>query len=133
MNLYQFNRMEITEYTPENEEAVLAAIKNDPDWDVLTNDDVIDGYKDSLKIGVTYVCQESGEFCGYVRAILDDGIAVYISELYVVPKWRNRKIGRSLLGRVKKDYSNLTVYALSDEDAYYEKAGYKKAGSVFEL
>ena len=31
------------------------------------------------------------------------------------------------------DYSHLTVYALSDEDAYYEKLGYRKVGSVFEI
>ena len=65
--------------------------------------------------------------------MLDDGFAVYISELYVIPKWRNQRIGQSLLERVKSDFSKLTVYALSDEDAYYVKKGYIKVGSVFEL
>ena len=125
--------MEILKYRPEHEAALLSVLRNDPDWDMFTNDDAIENYKNSLRRGVTYVCLESGEFCGYVRALLDDGFAIYISELYVVLKRRNRKIGRSLLKQVKDDFSDLTVYALSDEDAYYEKIGFKKIGSVFEL
>ena len=125
--------MEISKYKPEYEDAVLKAIKKDPNWEMFTNNDAIDNYRNSLKSSITYVCHNNSELCGYVRALLDDGFAIYISELYVKPKWRNRKIGRSLLERVKADFSNLTVYALSDEDAYYEKIGYKKIGSVFEL
>ena len=125
--------MEISKYKPEYEDEILTAIKKDPAWDLFTNDDTIDIYKDSLKDSVTYVCHEKNEFCGYIRALLDDGLAIYISELYVLPKWRNRKVGRSLLEKIKTDFSNITVYALSDEDAYYEKIGYKKIGSVFEL
>ena len=126
--------MEISKYkSSEHEDAVLSAIKKDPDWDIFTNNDSIGRYRNSLKDSVTYVCHKNSEFCGYVRAFLDDGLAIYISELYVMPKWRNQKIGRSLLKRVKTEFSNLTVYVLSDEDAYYEKIGYKKTGSVFEL
>ena len=42
-------------------------------------------------------------------------------------------IGRSLVAQVKMDFDRLSVYALSDEDAYYEKLGYRKVGSVFEI
>jgi len=125
--------MEISKYKPEHENDVVAAISKDPDWDMFTNDGAIDIYRESLKNGVTYVCYRNNEFCGYVRAILDDGLAIYISELYVIPKCRNLKIGQSLLERVNVDFSGLDVYALSDEDAYYQKKGYKKIGSVFEL
>jgi hypothetical protein len=48
------------------------------------------------------------------------------------PKWRNRNIGRSLLVQLKIDFPNLTVYALSDKDAYYERIGHKRIGSEFE-
>ena len=125
--------MDISKYKPEHEEAVLSAIKKDPDWDMFTSNEAIDTYKKSLKNSVTYVYHDNDEFCGYIRALLDDGLAIYISELYVIPEYRNRKIGRSLLEQIKVDFSNLTVYALSDEDAYYEKIGYKRVGSVFEL
>lgn len=56
-----------------------------------------------------------------------------MSELFVIPEWRNHKIGQLLLERIKSDSSGLTVYALSDEDAFYEKKGYTKIGSVFEI
>ncbi|MES9938059.1 MAG: GNAT family N-acetyltransferase [Sedimenticola sp.] len=125
--------MEITRYKREHEAAVLEAIKEDPDWDMFTNEGAIDKYRKSLLESITYVCYEGEIFSGYLRALLDDGFAVYISELFVVPEMRNRKIGRSLISKLKSDYSDLTVYALSDEDAYYEKLGYKKAGSVFEI
>lgn len=126
-------RMEILRYTLDHEEAVLSAIGQDPDWDIFANDDAIDNYRKSLSESITYVCYDNGDFCGYLRALLDDGFAIYISELYVVPEWRNRMIGRSLIVQVKKDFDSLTVYALSDEDAYYEKLGYEKIGSVFEI
>ena len=125
--------MEISNYRLEHEDAVLSAIKEDADWDIFTNDSAIGLYKKALRESATYVCHKNGEFCGYIRALIDDGFAVYVSELYVVPEWRNQRVGRSLLERVKGDFSALTVYALSDEDAYYEKLGYKKIGSVFEL
>jgi ribosomal protein S18 acetylase RimI-like enzyme len=123
--------MQILKYKPEHEESLLSAIKQDADWEVFTNDAAIGKYKQRLRSDVTYVCCDGGTFCGYVRAILDDGFAVYISELYVVPRFRNRMIGRSLVARVKTDHGGLAVYALSDEDAYYEKLGYKRIGSVF--
>lgn len=56
-----------------------------------------------------------------------------MSELYVVKKWRNDNIGQVLLEQVRTDYSNLKMYALSDEDSYYQKKGYKRIGSVFEI
>ena len=125
--------MEISKYKAEHEDDLLTAIGKDPDWEIFTNDNAIENYKKSLKNSIAYVCYDNNEFCGYVRAILDEGISVYISELYVLPEWRNHKIGQSLMGRVNNDFSNLTVYALSDEDAYYEKKGYKKIGSIFKL
>ncbi len=125
--------MKIFRYKPEHEEAVLSAIKGDPNWDIFTNADAIDNYRKNLIESITYVCYQSEFFCGYLRALLDDGFAIYVSELYVVPEWRNRMIGRSLLAQVKMDFVRLAVYALSDEDAYYEKLGYKRIGSVFEI
>ena len=125
--------MEIIRYKREHEDVVIAAIKKDPNWDILTNEGAINKYRKRLHESITYVCYEGETFSGYLRALLDDGFALYISELFVVPEMRNRKIGRNLLSRVRSDFKDLNVYALSDEDAYYEKLGYKKVGSVFEI
>lgn len=125
--------MEILKYSVENENDVLLAIGSDPDWAFLITPDKKEIYKTSLMNGVSYVCYSNNEFCGYVRAIQDIGFALYISELFVIPKWRNQKVGQLLIEQFKIDFPNLTIYALSDEDAYYIKKGYKKIGSVFEI
>ena len=125
--------MEIFKYKLEHEEALISAIKNDPGWDIFTNERAIGNYRKRLLESITYVCYENGAFGGYVRALQDDGFAIYISELFVVPELRNRTVGRKLIATVKMNFANLIVYALSDEDAYYEKLSYKKVGSVFEI
>ena len=125
--------MEILRYKREHEDAVISAIKEDPDWDMFTKESSIGNYRKELLESITYVCYENGAFCGFLRALLDDCLAIYISELFVVPEWRKRTIGRTLIARVKMDFRHLTVYALSDEDDYYEKLGYRKVGSVFEI
>ena len=123
--------MEISRYKPEHEDALISAIKEDPNWDIFTNEKAIDTYKKRLRESITYICYENGEFGGYLRALLDDGLAIYISELFVVPERRNRTIGRTLIAKVNTEFGHLTVYALSDEDAYYEKLGYTRVGSVY--
>ena len=125
--------MKILRYKREHEDAVIAALKEEPNWDMFTNAQALNNYKKRLFESITYVCLENGVFCGYVRALLDDCFAVYISELFVVPDCRNRTIGKALIARIKMDFGHLTVYALSDEDAYYEKLGHRKVGSVFEI
>lgn len=125
--------MKILRCTPEHVEDILAAIKKEPDWEIFTSEATIDRYRSRLNESLTYVCYDDKAFCGYMRAILDNGFAVYISELYVVPEWRNRGVGRSLTAQVKVDHGRLPVYVLSDEDVYYEKLGYRKVGSVFEV
>jgi hypothetical protein len=125
--------MEILRYSQEHEDAVICAISKDPDWVMFTHENAVGTYKKRLRESITYVCHEDGTFGGFVRALLDDGFAVYISELFVTLEQRNKAMGRQLIARVKADFSHLTVYALSDEDAYYEKLGYGKVGSVFEI
>jgi len=123
----------ISIYQPEYEQSIIEAIKLDSNWDIFTNEKAINSYKKSLNDSITYVCHKQSEFAGYIRAIRDEEFAIYISELYVVPKWRNHKVGRYLLEQITEDFPEMTVYALSDEDAYYEKLGFKKVGSVFKL
>ena len=125
--------IEIFRYKREHEDAVISAIKEDPGWAMFTNEKAIDNYKKRLRESITYVCYENGAFGGYLRALMDDGFAIYVSEIFVVPERRNRTIGRTLIAKVKEDFRNLTVYALSDEDAYYEKLGYERIGSVYEI
>ncbi len=125
---------EIKKFSSNHVNDIFSAIGEDPDWVFLIDgESKRDNYANRLKNSDTYVCYSGDFFCGYVRAIIDEGMAFYISELYVKPEYRNKKIGHKLIEEVKIRNSSLTVYVLSDEDRYYEKKGYKKIGSVFEL
>lgn len=127
-------RFELKKYTSVHVNDILSSIGQDPDWDFLTCSDTNRiNYTNRLEQSITYVCYSEDRFCGYVRGILDQGMAVYISELFVKPEYRNNRIAQKLIEIVKSDYGSLTVYALSDEDAFYEKKGYRKIGSVFEI
>ena len=128
------NQFELKQYTSENLNDVCSAIGEDPDWEfMISGESKRQVYANRLENSVTYVCYSREEFCGYIRAIVDDGMALYISELFVKPEYRNRKIGQKLIEKVKIDNPSIIVYALSDEDRYYEKKRYKKIGSVFEI
>lgn len=121
-------------YSQKNYQDVLGAIGEDPNWEFIINSESKRQiYADRLEKSDTYVCYSGEVFCGYVRAIIDDGMALYLSELFVIPAHRNRNVGHRLIEKVKDENPSITVYALSDEDLYYEKKGYKKIGSVFEI
>ena len=128
------NQFKLKQYSQDNLSDVFIAIGEDPDWEfIIGSQSKRDKYAESLQNSATYVCYCNGKFCGYIRAIVDKGMALYISELFVKPEFRNQKIGQRLIEKVKEDNAFLTVYALSDEDRYYEKKEYKKIGSVFEI
>ena len=125
---------ELKQYSQENYQDVLSAIGQDPNWKFIINSESKrQVYANRLEISETYVCYFNKIFCGYIRAIIDDGMALYISELFVKPEYRNRNIGQKLIEKVKTQNPSTTVYSLSDEDKYYKKKGYKKIGSVFEI
>ena len=125
--------MRILKYNRQHEEALLSAISQDSDWDMFTNSQAITHYKRRLLESISYVCVEDGNFYGFVRALQDDNFAIYVSELFVAPEYRGRKIGKLLLQHIQKNSANLTVYILSDEDGYYEKMGYKAVGSIYQM
>jgi|LSQX01.1.fsa_nt_gb ribosomal protein S18 acetylase RimI-like enzyme len=124
--------MRIEKYQQSHEGDVIELLREE-EWDEYIADDVIDAFKLALLRSVTYVAYDSGIYCGYIRGVLDENFAVYISDLLVRKECRNRGIGQKLLERVKSDYKDIDVYVLSDEDKYYEKKRCQRVGSVFEL
>lgn len=124
----------ISEYNPINGEDILSAISEDPNWKIFANDEKKkENYKTRLAQSPTWVCYHGDELCGYLRAVLDEGIAIYISELYVKKKYRNNKIAQQLIQNIKEKYNDILVYTLSDEDIFYEKKGLIRTGSIFKI
>ncbi len=124
--------MQIDQYRPEHEPQLITLLQADPDWQSFVVEPAIDEFRSALLSSATYVLQDDHAVCGYVRA-MTDAFGIYVSELYVAPRFRNLGHGRQLLHRVKSENAGKPVYVLSDEDKYYEKLGLKRVGSVFQL
>lgn len=122
----------IFRYDKRHEPGLIALLGKEPDWNSFTSDGAIEDFKNALLNSATYVCTSNGEVCGYLRAMVDS-FGIYVSELYVAPRHRNRGYGSELLSELKQAYPEQDVYVLSDEDQYYEKLGCRRVGSVFQL
>ena len=119
-------------YDKTYESELIALLKKEPEWNSFTGTGTIDIFKSALLSSQTYICKSQSQVCGYLRALVD-GFGIYVSELYVAPAFRNNGYGKELLRELKEDHEGQDVYVLSDEDLYYEKLGYKRVGSVFQL
>ena len=126
--------MKIRKYKKEDENNVMGIIKKEgEEWESYSGLDVQDKYKKALKNSITYVAYVGDELCGYSRSLDDNGFFVYVCDLLVTPKFRGKNIGRELMECIYKDYPDKIIYVMSDVDKYYEKQGYRKEGSVFEV
>lgn len=90
-------------------------------------------YREALKQSITYVAFFDGELCGYSRSLNDCGLFIWVIDLLVDQKYRGNSIGRKLMECLLPAYPNQLVLVMSDVDAYYEKLGYKKEGSIFKV
>ena len=92
-----------------------------------------DKYIKALESSITYIAWDETLVCGYARCREDDGFGVYVYDLLARKTHRGREIGKSLMERVCQDFPNQPVYVMSDVDPYYEKLGYRREGSIFEV
>ncbi|WFF71873.1 GNAT family N-acetyltransferase [Proteiniclasticum sp. QWL-01] len=90
-------------------------------------------YVKALESSITYIAYHENLVCGYARCREDNGFGVYVYDLLVRKTRRGRQIGKSLMERVCQDFPEQPVYVMSDVDMYYEKLGYRREGSIFEV
>lgn len=118
----------------QDEDAVMGLLVTEGDeWSCCWAPEVAQRYRAALRASTTYVAVWDGEVCGYWRSIDDDGFYVYVCDLLVTGRSRDRDVGRSMLERVRQDHPAQLVYVMSDADGCYEKLGYHREGSVFEV
>ena len=91
------------------------------------------GYQVLLEKSITYVACNNTELCGFSRSIDDSGFYLWVIDLLVEKKYRGYSIGKKLMECLLTDYPNQDVFVMSDVDAYYQKLGYKKEGSLFKV
>lgn len=127
--------MEIRVYNQlKDEDNIMKIIEAEgEEWSCYSDKNVSDKYRFALRNSITYVAYENGELCGYSRSLNDCGFYIYVCDLLVSQKFRGKDIGKKLLELVKNDFTNHKIYVMSDVDKYYEKLGYKKEGSIFEV
>ena len=122
----------IFRYSKKYESELIELLRHEPDWSSFTNEGTLAKFRNALLSSETYICEGHSGVCGYIR-VLGDGFGIYVSELYIAPRYRGNGYGRKLLSRIKQEHTDQNVYVLSDEDLYYEKLGCKRVGSVFQL
>ncbi|SBW00265.1 Acetyltransferase (GNAT) family protein [uncultured Eubacteriales bacterium] len=124
----------IRRYSEDDESALFSLMKNEgAEWESYWREERRDRYKAALHSCIVYVAYENDILCGYCRCRDDDGYGIYVYDLLVDKHHRGKQIGRQLMAQVRKDFSNDTVYVMSDVDEYYEKQGFRREGSIFEV
>jgi GNAT superfamily N-acetyltransferase len=58
---------------------------------------------------------------------------VYIYDLLVRKAHTGNQIGKLLMEQACRDFPDQSVYVMSDVDVYYEKLGYMREGTIFEV
>lgn len=127
--------MDIRVYSKaDDEDKVMKIIENEgEEWQCYSSDNNSEKYRVALKNSITYVAYEGNVLCGYSRSINDCGFYIYVCDLLVTARHRGKNIGRKLMECVDDDYPNQIVYVMSDVDEYYNKQGYKREGSIFQV
>jgi ribosomal protein S18 acetylase RimI-like enzyme len=126
--------MQIRRYAQADEAALFDLLRAEgDDWSCYFAEDAIGRYRRALLSSVTYAAFEDGALIGFARCREDDGFGIYVYDLLVDKAFRGRGIGRALMERVRADYHPQTTYVMSDADAYYEKQGCRREGSIFEV
>ena len=126
--------MLIKRYTKNDEASLFELLKNaGEEWVGYYGEGQQDKYKTVLGSSITYVAYEADVLCGYCRCRNDDGYGIYVYDLLVDKKHRGKSYGRLLMERVSADFPEDAIYVMSDVDKYYEKQGYQRIGSIFEV
>ena len=126
--------MQIQRYGKADEAQLFALlVEQGDDWSCYFAPPGKSRYRRALLSSNTYIACDGPGICGYVRCREDDGFGVYVYDLLVKKSHRGRGLGKALMERVCQDFPGQTVYVMSDVDPYYQKLGYRREGSIFEV
>ena len=126
--------MKVKKYSKAYESLLFDLIADEGDeWIDYHGSTGCDKYIKALESSITYIACDENVVCGYARCREDDGFGVYVYDLLVRKSYRGKQIGKSLMERARRDFLDQPVYVMSDVDPYYERLGYRREGSLFEV
>jgi ribosomal protein S18 acetylase RimI-like enzyme len=126
--------MDIKRYSKEDEQQLFDMIEEEgEEWIDYYSSEGYKKYIIALASSITYVAYVEDVLCGYARCRDDDGFGIYVYDLLVKKAYRGKSIGKKLIEQACKDFLDQPVYVMSDVDPYYEKLGFKREGSIFEV
>lgn len=126
--------MDIKRYSKDDEQQLFDMIKEEgEEWIDYYSAKGYKKYIIALASSITYVAYAEDILCGYARCRDDDGFGIYVYDLLVKKAYRGKSIGKLLIEQACIDFLDQPVYVMSDVDPYYEKLGYKREGSIFEV
>ena len=126
--------MEVRRFRKEDADGVMKIMEIEgEEWKDYWGTENAEMYRSALEKSITYVADSDGEICGYSRSVDDFAREVIVVDLLVTSKHRGKNIGSQLMEVLYNEFPNKEIYVMSDVDIYYEKQGYEKVGSVFEV
>lgn len=129
------NEIEIRKYDPslDFEKLMKVIEKEGEEWYCYSSGSNREKYKESLARSITYVAYSADSLCGFSRSIDDFGFYVYVCDLLVDKQYRGNAIGKQLMECLITEYPDREIYVMSDVDDYYNKLGYQKEGTIFQV
>lgn len=95
-------------------------------WTTLTDrpDDGLHAWQHSWP---TLVAAYQHEIIGFLRALTDEAVTLYVADLLVAPAWRGQGIGSALLDLCHMLYPSVRIDLLSTEHAheFYQAHGFQ--------
>ncbi|GAK06167.1 hypothetical protein JCM19037_4744 [Geomicrobium sp. JCM 19037] len=126
--------LNLRRYGKQDENDLFQLIESEgEEWNDYLTEEGRENYKKTLAGSLTLLAYEGEELCGYSRSIVDGEFHVYVCDLLVHQEKRGNGYGEKLMAAIYEKYPNHTVFVMSDVDEYYEKLGYRKEGTVFEV
>lgn len=83
-----------------------------------------ESFKKALKVSESYSAFVDSEYAGFIRCITDGCFTIYCCEMIVAEKFRRRRIGISLMEKVRSEYPELCTDVISDNDDFYTADGF---------
>lgn len=83
----------------------------------------------ALKNSVVLAAYAGPRFAGFVRALTDGFITIFVCELLVTEEFRRHGIGTALLRRLHERYPDARIDLISEADDFYDSLGFHKLGS----